>query len=187
MQTATLSGGFDAPPQQSALAFRQIMEAMARPGQIRDTSGATPPAPLSEAAATVILTLCDTETPLYLAGAHDTPDVRQWISFHCGAPFCGPSVCTFAIGTWEALAPLGAYPVGTPEYPDRSATLIVETDTLTRTGATLTGPGIREQITLSLPDRTAFQANATQFPLGLDFILTSGTTLAAVPRSTRVR
>ena len=186
METGTLQGGFDAPSQQSALAFRQIMEAMARPGQIRTVAGAVPPAPLSVAAATVILTLCDTETPVYLAGAHDTPDVRQWISFHTGAPFTGPAQCAFAVGEWDGLAPLHLYPVGSAEYPDRSATLIVETDVLTSTGSTLKGPGIKDNITLSLPDPAAFQANARQFPLGLDFILTSGTQIAAVPRSTKV-
>jgi alpha-D-ribose 1-methylphosphonate 5-triphosphate synthase subunit PhnH len=186
MQTTALQGGFDAPPQQSALAFRQIMEAMARPGLIRKITGAVPPAPLSEAAATVVLTLCDTETPVYLAGAHDTPEVRQWIAFHTGAPFHGPDRAAFALGTWDALAPLHAYPIGTPEFPDRSTTLIVEMPALTRTGATLKGPGIKHEITLSLPDRAAFQINAAQFPLGLDFILTSGAQLAAVPRSTKV-
>ena len=186
METTALQGGFDAPAQQAALAFRQIMEAMARPGQIRKVTGALPPEPLSVAAATVILTLCDTETPVYLAGAHDTPEVRKWIAFHTGAPFTGPAQCHFAVGTWDSLAPLHIYPVGSPEYPDRSATLIVESDTLDTAGATLKGPGIKDQITLSLPDRAAFQMNATQFPLGLDFILTSGTQLAAVPRSTKV-
>ena len=187
MDTAALQGGFDAPAQQAALAFRQIMEAMARPGQIREIAGAVPPEPLSVAAATVILTLCDTETPVYLAGDHDTAEVRQWIAFHTGAPFTGPAQCAFALGAWEALSPIHLYPVGNAEYPDRSATLIVECDALTRTGATLSGPGIKDQITLSLPDREVFQMNAAQFPLGLDFILTAGTQLAAVPRSTKVR
>ena len=186
METAALQGGFDAPARQSARAFREVMEAMARPGQIREMTGAIPPQPLSVAAATVLLTLCDTETPIYLAGASDTPAVRQWISFHTGAPFTGPAQCVFAVGRWEALAPLHLYPVGSAEYPDRSATLIVETDQLAPTGATLKGPGIKDQIALSLPDRAALQMNATQFPLGLDFILTSGTQLAAVPRTTKV-
>ncbi len=186
MSVTALQGGFDAPAQQSAAAFREIMEAMARPGQIKQLAGAVPPAPLSIAAATAILTMCDTETPIYLAGAHDTPNVREWIAFHTGAPFTGPAHCAFAIGIWPSLAPLENYPVGTSEYPDRSATLIVEMDELTLTGATLTGPGIKHEATLSIPDRASFQMNASRFPLGLDFILTSGARLAAVPRSTKV-
>jgi len=54
-------------------------------------------------------------------------------------------------------------------------------------GATLSGPGIKDTASLSLPDCAAFQANAMLFPLGLDFIFTCADRLAALPRTTRVR
>ena len=186
MQANTLSGGFVDPATQSAHAFRSVMEAMARPGTIQDIQGAAPPAPLSPAMGAVLLTLCDTETPVYLAGDTDCEAVRAWLSFHIGAPFVGPAHCMFAIGTWDALAPLAVYPIGTSEYPDRSATLIVECSEFAASGAILTGPGIRDHAALSLPDVDAFQANRALFPLGLDFILTCGARLAALPRSTDV-
>ncbi|KNX42713.1 Alpha-D-ribose 1-methylphosphonate 5-triphosphate synthase subunit PhnH [Roseovarius tolerans] len=186
MQADTLSGGFAAPPVDAAHAFRAVMRVMARPGTIEAATGATPPAPLSVAAGTVLLTLCDPETPLHLAGDADCAGVHEWITFHTGAPLVARSEAMFAIGTWEALAPLDAYPVGTPEYPDRSATLIVEMDRLEASGACLRGPGIKDTAALSVPEVAAFQANARQFPLGLDFLLTCGDRLAALPRSTRV-
>jgi len=186
MQTNTLSGGFDDPAIGSARAFRSVMEAMARPGTIQDIDGALPPAPLSPATGTVLLTLCDTETGVYLAGDMDCEAVRTWLSFHTGAPVVGPAECMFAVGKWEALVPLSNYPIGTSEYPDRSATLIVECPELVASGATLTGPGIKEQAALSLPEVAGFQANRTLFPLGLDFIFTSGTRIAALPRTTHV-
>jgi alpha-D-ribose 1-methylphosphonate 5-triphosphate synthase subunit PhnH len=186
MQARTLSGGFAAPAIDSARAFRGVMEAMARPGTIREIGGAAPPAPLSVAAGAVLLTLCDADTPVHLAGAADCEAVRAWLAFHTGAPLSGPRECMFALGSWEALAPLSSYPVGTPEYPDRSATLIVERAELVAAGATLTGPGIRETATLSLPEPGAFRANRALFPLGLDFIFTAGTRVAALPRSTVV-
>ena len=185
MQANTLSGGFADPATQSANAFRSVMEAMARPGTIQDIHGAAPPAPLSPAMGAVLLTLCDTETPVYLAGDMDCEAARAWLAFHTGAPFVGPAQCMFAVGKWDALAPLAVYPIGTSEYPDRSATLIVECSELAA-GATLTGPGIKDQATLSLPELEAFQANRTLFPLGLDFIFTCGERLAALPRSTEV-
>ena len=185
MQANTLSGGFADPATQSAHAFRSVMEAMARPGAIQDIHGAAPPAPLSPAMGAVLLTLCDTETPVYLAGDMDCEAARAWLAFHTGAPFVGPAHCMFAVGKWDALAPLAVYPIGTPEYPDRSATLIVECSELAA-GATLTGPGIKDQATLSLPEVEAFQVNRTLFPLGLDFIFTCGERLAALPRSTEV-
>lgn len=187
MDSAALEGGFATPSTDAARAFRQIMDAMARPGTITNVTGATPPAPMSAAAGAVVLTLCDPDTPLYLAGDADTPEIRAWVAFHTGAPLTDAGSCAFALGVWDALAPMAAYPQGTPAYPDRSATLIVERPTLTATGATLCGPGIRDTAALNLPDPDAFRANHRQFPLGVDVILTCGDQLAAVPRSTEVR
>ncbi|MFU8825518.1 phosphonate C-P lyase system protein PhnH, partial [Yoonia sp.] len=67
-----------------------------------------------------------------------------------------------------------------------STTLIVEMAALTQTGARLTGPGIETTAALSLPESTTFQRNAALYPLGLDFLFTSGDHLAALPRTTRV-
>jgi len=186
MQTDTLSGGFAAPATDAAHAFRAVMEAMARPGTRQTITGAQPPEPVSPAAGAVLLTLCDTDTPLYLAGDADCDALRGWIAFHTGAPLVGPGDCAFALGSWDALLPLSAYPVGTSEYPDRSATLIVDHPQWTGTDATLRGPGIRDTAQLPLPDLSAFQTNAAQFPLGLDFIFTCGDQIAALPRSARV-
>ena len=187
MQADRLSGGFDTPPVDASHAFRGIMTAMARPGSVHDVTGATPPAPLSPAAGTVLLTLCDADTPVYLAGEADCEAVRTWIAFHTSAPLSGPAACSFALGTWNALQPLSDYPLGTAQYPDRSATLIVECETLHTEGATLSGPGIRETAMLSLPEIAAFQQNAAHFPLGLDFIFTCENQVAALPRTTEVR
>ncbi len=187
MQAHALTGGFDNPAAQAAGAFRGIMEAMARPGTLQTIAGAVPPAPLSAAAGTALLTLCDGETPVYLAGQADCDDVHAWLAFHTGAPIAGPSHCLFAIGAWDALLPLSSYPKGTADYPDRSATLIVEMPALDAAGAALSGPGIKGTAQLSLPDLAIFQDNAAQFPLGLDFLFTCGDRIAALPRSTRVR
>ncbi|MEZ5798769.1 MAG: phosphonate C-P lyase system protein PhnH [Paracoccaceae bacterium] len=181
-----LSGGFDAPPQQSARAFRQIMEAMARPGTILPVTGARPPAPLSIAAGTVLLTLADATTPLHLAGASDCAEVRAWVAFHVGAPLVAAEDASLALGGWQDLQPAGRFAIGQPDYPDRSATLIVEMDRLTAQGACLTGPGIETAAWLSLPETGAFRANRALFPLGFDTILTCGERIAALPRSTRV-
>jgi alpha-D-ribose 1-methylphosphonate 5-triphosphate synthase subunit PhnH len=186
MQAKALEGGFAVPPLDAARAFRAVMEAMARPGTLQDIVGATPPAPLSPAAGTVLLTLCDSDTPVHLAGDMDTPDLRAWIAFHTGAPFAEAGHCMFAVGGWQDLMPLSIYPVGTSDYPDRSATLIVDLDDLTTTGAALIGPGIRKTALLSLPEVDAFEANHALFPLGLDFILTCRGQVAALPRSTRI-
>lgn len=186
MQMSALEGGFPQPAIHSARAFRGVMNAMASPGRIERLEGAAPPFPLSVAAGTVLLTLCDADTPLHLAGGADCPAVRDWVAFHTGAPIAAPETCTFALGTWEALVPLSVYAVGTPEYPDRSATLIVDMPALEPAGSTLRGPGISGVAQLSLPETRAFQWNRTLFPLGLDFLFTCGDRVAALPRSTEV-
>ena len=43
MQADVLSGGFTDPTAMGAYAFREVMEAMARPGTIRTIAGANPP------------------------------------------------------------------------------------------------------------------------------------------------
>jgi alpha-D-ribose 1-methylphosphonate 5-triphosphate synthase subunit PhnH len=186
MQAVSLEGGFADRPVEAAVAFRAAMTALARPGRIERLAGARPPAPLSVAAGTLILTLCDPDTELFLAPSHDTPEIRAWVAFHTGAPLVARDAAAFAVGTWQALLPLRDYPLGTAEYPDRSATLIVECEALAGEGARLTGPGIRGAAWLSLPEVAAFVANARLFPLGLDFFLTAGDRVAGLPRTTKV-
>lgn len=186
MQAETLSGGFTDPARDAARAFRSVMDAIAHPGTLYGISGAQPPAPLSVAAGSTILTLCDTDTPIYLAGEADCPAVRSWIAFHTGAPIVDAAHCQFALGTWQALMPLSRYSIGTSEYPDRSATLIVETKDLQAKGSTLSGPGIKDTAQLNLPDPQALAANNAQFPLGLDMVFTCAGQIAALPRSTTI-
>jgi len=126
------------------------------------------------------------ETPLHLAPGHDSAEIRDWVAFHTGAPVVEADRAMFALGTWPALAPRDRFAIGTPDYPDRSATLIVEVERLAATGPRLTGPGIEAEARLALPEITAFRANRALFPLGLDFFFTAGDRLAALPRSTTV-
>lgn len=181
-----LSGGFADAPVEAARAFRAALNALSRPGRIETLTGGQAPAPLSTAAATLLLTLCDAETPIHLAGAHDTPELRQWIAFHLSAPIVTRGEAMFALGDWAALLPLTDFPIGTPEYPDRSTTLIVEMASLEAHGARLTGPGIKDEARLNLPETAAFQSNRALYPQGLDFYFTAGDQIAGLPRSTIV-
>jgi alpha-D-ribose 1-methylphosphonate 5-triphosphate synthase subunit PhnH len=186
MTPDALLGGFSDAPLQSARAFRGVLEALARPGEIRELTDATPPGPLSVAAGVLLLTLCDGTTPVHLAGAHDCAALRDWITFHCGAPLCAASDAVFAVGDWVALQPVSRFAVGQPDYPDRSATLIIELPELSPTGPRLTGPGIATVAQLSLPETAAFRENHALFPLGFDAFLTCGTRVSGLPRSTIV-
>lgn len=186
MTPDALLGGFANAPVQSAHAFRACLDALARPGRLQSLTGATPPAPLSVAAGVLALTLCDRTTPVHLAGAHDCAALRDWITFHTSAPLVGAEEAVFAIGTWGALQPVDRFAIGQPDYPDRSATLIIEMPSLGATGPRLTGPGIKESAQLSLPEIAAFRANRALFPLGFDCFFTAGVQVAGLPRSTIV-
>lgn len=180
------SGGFGNPPVAAAHAFRAAMTAMARPGRVQDISGAAPPGGVSIAAGSLLLTLCDPETGVYLAPDVDTGALRDWLAFHTGAPVVPAEQADFALGGWEALMPLNRFRIGSPEYPDRAATLIVETPGFADPKAVLRGPGIKNTTRMQLPELAAFQNNAALFPLGVDFFFTAGAQVAALPRSTQV-
>ena len=174
--------GLADPAIQSSRGFRVLMQAMARPGTIQRLNLTRPPA-LGPAAGSVLLLLADPTTPLHLAGA--LPGLAPWLQFHAGCPLTGPEGASLAVGRWPDLR-LDLLPVGLPDYPDRSATVIVELDRLDADGPQLTGPGIQGHASLSLPEIAPFRANRALFPMGLDFIFTCGDRLACLPRSTVV-
>ncbi|WP_163851210.1 phosphonate C-P lyase system protein PhnH [Pseudooceanicola aestuarii] len=186
MSADALRGGFSDAPAQSARAFRAALEGLARPGTVQVLADlASAPAPTSPAAATLLLTLCDQTTPLHLAGDHDCAPLRDWVTFHTGAPLTGAADAVFALGAWDALTPLDRFAIGTAEYPDRSATLIVDGWPALR-NVTLRGPGLKGDGPARLPEVTAFRDNRALFPLGQDFYFTEGARLWALPRSTEV-
>ncbi|MEO1491268.1 MAG: phosphonate C-P lyase system protein PhnH [Pseudomonadota bacterium] len=181
-----LAPGFAQPPLDAAACFRAALQAMARPGTVHSAAPAGVPSGLSPAASALALTLLDHETPVWLAPSVATETVRTWLAFHTGAPVTPRREdANFAIGPWDEMAPLAEFAVGTPEYPDRSATLIVEVADLGTTHR-LTGPGIEDTAHLTHPDPAFARANAALFPCGIDLFLTAGDRLAAIPRTTRV-
>jgi alpha-D-ribose 1-methylphosphonate 5-triphosphate synthase subunit PhnH len=149
----------------------------------------TAPAPLGTAAAAVVLTLVDHETPLWLDP--DAAMARKWIEFHCGAKVVSdPAGCTFALAM--ALPPLHRFSVGSHESPETSATVICQVDSFADGKAfRLHGPGLREPLVLTvnrLPRDFAsiWQRNYRLFPCGIDLILCAGDRLVAFPRTVAI-
>jgi alpha-D-ribose 1-methylphosphonate 5-triphosphate synthase subunit PhnH len=176
--------------------FRAVLDAMASPGTLRSlvaTIGA--PLPLANAAAAVALTLCDHDTPVWLDAALRRSDpVCGWLRLHCGCRLVSePADAAFAfVGAPQDLPPIDAFSLGTPDYPDRSATIVIQVESLRAGPAlTLSGPGIRDMQELrasGLPDDmpARLAANRALFPRGVDFILASANEIAALPRSVRL-
>lgn len=189
-----LEGAFLDAPAEAARAFRAALDAMSRPGSIHGMAGARPPAPLPAAAGALALTLADAETPVWLAPPLRGGAVEGWLRFHANAPLdAAPAEAALAFGSpADLLARLDDFAIGTPEYPDRSTTLVVLLDDFSGAEALLRGPGIRGEARLALgaarPGVLALAApNAALFPQGRDLFLAAGGRLAALSRSTRIR
>ncbi|RST86813.1 phosphonate C-P lyase system protein PhnH [Aquibium carbonis] len=196
LTTTPIEGGFQNPPLAAQAVFRALMDAMARPGTVHPVAAlALPPAPLTSTAASVALTLCDHDTPLWLDARLDvSTDVRGWLGFHCGAPLTTiPADAHFVLASSPGeLMALENFAQGSQEYPDRSTTLILQVDTLTKGRELhLEGPGIETSAALSpfpLPRHFAAQwkQNRARFPRGVDLILAAPDAISCLPRTTRI-
>lgn len=192
---ASIGPGFENAVTGAQAVFRAAMNAMARPGRRHAVrSGFEPPRPLTAPTASLILALCDFETAVWLDPLLAAePGVAGFLRFHSGARIvAAPSDATYAvIGDPSRMPPLAAFAQGTAEYPDRSATLILQVAELRDAGWRLEGPGIPGHVLFSavpLPGDFAAQAaaNHARFPCGVDMFITAGTEIAALPRSTRL-
>jgi alpha-D-ribose 1-methylphosphonate 5-triphosphate synthase subunit PhnH len=183
------------PVFQSQVAFRTVMSAMAEPGTVSSLQAFSgPPRRMGCAMAAVVLTLCDFETPVWLdEELRNGTDVGDYIRFHTGAKIVGnSSEAAFAlVARPVTMPPMSSFSLGTPEFPDRSTTVLIEVDALeTGRGWQLTGPGIGCDTRLSaMPLGSEFsggmRANGKLFPRGIDLILCCGESLTALPRSVR--
>ncbi|MFG1222824.1 phosphonate C-P lyase system protein PhnH [Xanthobacter wiegelii] len=189
---APLSAGFADPVHDAQRSFAAVMRAMAEPGQpVPLASDLDPPAPLSREAAACALALLDYETPVFLDAALSAePAVAAFLRFHTGAPVVDdPAAARFAlIADGAALADFGLFAQGEPDYPDRSATLIVQVESFGAGAIAIEGPGIRGRrsfaaapLPADLPARLT--ANRALYPLGIDLILTGPGTVMGLPRS----
>jgi alpha-D-ribose 1-methylphosphonate 5-triphosphate synthase subunit PhnH len=187
---------FADPVFESQAAFRAILGAMARPGAILACGrGLAPPAPLCPAAAATILALADFETPLWIAPSFSANgEVASYLKFHTGAPLAAsPDKAAFALldAASDELR-LTDFAQGTPDYPDRSTTVVIQVRFLAAgPRLTLDGPGVRGETTLAAGPLSEdflaqWRANHAAFPLGVDCIVAAGADVAALPRSARL-
>ncbi len=190
-----LACGFADPVHDAQQVFRTVLEAMAHPGRVLPLAGrfggldglaAEVPAPLAAA----LLALADFETPVWLAPAA-VDGLAALLRFHCGTPIVAePQQASFAVAAGGALPALDALPWGSPEYPDRGATLMIAVESLTGgSPRRLTGPGIAAPLAFAprgLPPRFWEERRLMQadFPRGVDCLLFDRERVAALPRTT---
>lgn len=193
--SSAVKPAFRDPPRDAQAVFRAVMNAMARPGRILPLpADFTCPAPLIPTAAAILIALADYETPIWLDRALSGADgVAEFLRFHTGGRIvAAPEAASFAlIGDPAAAPPLSSFAQGTPDYPDRSATLIYQVEQVMGGGWTLAGPGIADTANFGaapLPEDFTRQLrdNHAGFPLGVDVIFAAPSSIAALPRSTRI-
>ena len=194
---STVEGGLADPVFDGQAIFRALMNGFAEPGTTVELGArVSAPAAFEPAAAAILAALADGDTPVWMADALGSrSDAARWLRFQTGAPITSdPALAAFAVLA-EGDAPSGwtRFPRGTPDYPDRSATLILPVPNLTG-GAplTLTGPGIASERRIGPAGLPAgfvavMAENRAGFPLGFDLVLACGTAVVALPRSTRIR
>lgn len=195
MAAVDLEIGFTDPVREAARGFRAVLDAMSQPGRIFRWSDTVPAvAGLHGGAMTVALTLLDQDTPYWLDRALEHQTLRTHLAFHASVA-AAPSAeaAAFAFTTAQGVAALAPQlSIGTPEYPDRSATMVVAVDALDGGhSVTLTGPGIETEqrfapAGLDAAAWAVLKHNAGAYPLGFDTIFAAPDAVAAIPRSTKI-
>ena len=188
--------------------FRAVLDAMSRPGRrvtlpAAALEGIEPPAsaiagqPMTPGTAALMLALLDAETTVRLAGSLASTAALSYLRFHTGVrsawqdespAFAVARAADVDAALWSRLA------LGTDEVPQLGATLVVEVPEMGDVGRTrlaLHGPGIETVQRFAVSGlsaefwlwRVRLQA---AMPRGIDIVLVSGNTVAAIPRSTRI-
>ena len=187
--------GFTDKVTDSQASFRALMDAFSHPAVSRDfpthTSswGAMPASNV-----TLLLTLVDQDTAIWLDQPYaDDDELRALIAFYCGAPIVTePERAAFAfLADAERIGEFGRFSQGDSDFPDRSATLVVQTRALLRGPHFFAGPGVPEPQGfgaegLSVDFAAQWRRNRDSFPLGLDFVFVTKTEVVALPRSLRL-
>jgi len=188
-----LAPGFADPVLDAQHAFRAALEAFSHPGRgVHIPLELTPPPGLVSASAAFLLAMLDLDASLWLQNRSDA--VCNFLRFHCGCEIVDdPRRARFALITDAAGMPdLASFDPGEPDYPDRSTTLVVQVPRLMGgRRARVSGPGVSGHAHVEpgalRPDFwPQWQRNHALFPCGVDLLFACGSSLVALPRTTRV-
>ena len=197
LEASAVTGGLQDPVFDAQAIFRSLMGAFAEPGTVADLgTRVSAPEPLEPAAAAILAALADGDTPVWMAAPEGADlGAARWLRFQTGAPVASdPAAARFVVlpggsdpDGW------GEFSIGTQDYPDRSATLLLRLASFSGgRPLILAGPGIeteRRIAPVGLPEGflAVMERNRASFPLGFDLVLVCGTAALALPRTTRIR
>ncbi|WP_316298220.1 phosphonate C-P lyase system protein PhnH [Clavibacter michiganensis] len=188
--------GFGDATRGAQAAFRALLDALAHPTRIQPLTGpAEAPAGLGPGLGAVALTVLDEESALWLDPRRAADDeVTSWLTFHTGVRLVtAASDADFVLADPASLPPLAALAAGTDEEPHRSATALLDVrDAAGTMRIRAEGPGIDGHAIADAPWADegfldAWRANGERFPRGGDLLLVDAGSVAALPRTTRLR
>jgi alpha-D-ribose 1-methylphosphonate 5-triphosphate synthase subunit PhnH len=201
LDLVSVGPGFADPVFESQAAFRCCLAALATPGTVVNLGAGLETVPgLDAAAGALLLSLLDQDTSIWLSPGVAAPAVATRLKFHTGCSLAAsPGEADFAlVARADELPPLDAFNAGSQEYPERSATVVLQVPAILNSGWRdvevgwrLSGPGIHGEARLSIPALgDAFlgqwELNRVRFPRGVDLYVSSGERLCGLPRTTRI-
>lgn len=172
--------------------YRELVDLFSRPGEVRISTFDTPNfTNFSDAALATVLTLFDNEITFYTTDQKNSDEFQTLTGGECVPEISDADYIVIKAHelTEEILKTLKTGTLGSPE---KSATLIVEVDSIGEGRKyALKGPGIKTvneiEMTFEAKWMEIRTALCSEFPLGIDLVLIDGhNQLTVIPRTTKV-
>jgi len=190
----------------SQVTFRALLDVMSRPGTVRQLPACdyrAAPRGFCAPALTVLKTLCDHRVSFSLGSETRRDELVRYLEVNLTAPFRSVSEADYVLFEGASFdEDFRRLNVGTPEFPEASATALLcvsdlapgETEQGGRPSCTLVlaGPGVPDRSILSvcgLDPRYGEERRGShrRYPQGVDLLLVDRAgRVAAIPRSSRV-
>lgn len=188
--------GFENPSLDSQAVFRVALDAFSHPGRVLDIPlNAAWPSGCRGTPAVLLLSLLDADTRVWLSPSLMHDNAAAWLRFHTGCNVVDdPGNAQFLwMAQSDPMPWLTELCLGSDEYPDQSATLVIEVLELQPglSGWHLAGPGIegvRKLGVLGAPldFEHQWRLNCDAFPRGVDIFFTTENQIAGLTRTTRI-
>jgi alpha-D-ribose 1-methylphosphonate 5-triphosphate synthase subunit PhnH len=191
------------PVRDTQVTFRVVLDAMARPGTVRQLPVAARDAPVNPWLASVLVTLLDHEVSLAVEPFDGANALEQFVRQRTAVTPATVEHADFVVASSERLDPRLPLRLrqGTLAYPNDSATLLLlvptldqaaDPDSASASWLALAGPGVPagHRVRVGGLDPALFEARdeAAEYPRGIDLILVDPSgRAAALPRSTTIQ
>jgi len=191
------------PVRDTQVTFRVLLDAMARPGTVKQLPVAARDAPVNPWLTAVLVTLLDHEVSLAVEPFDGDEDLERFVRQRTAVASATVEGADFVVASSDRLDP--RLPVrlrqGTLAYPNDSATLLVLVATLDQSPTPaaagglvldLAGPGVPagHRVRIGGLDPALFEArdDVAEYPCGIDVILVDPDgRVCALPRTTAIQ